>query len=109
VNIFHTPFFTLQKCFIFNMVLSLEMCCFQCTYYEKIYNIYEVARWRSGRDSDSQPEGCEFESSSGQCVYKMFVYTFSIYYINTFEPQPIKAEVIDKHTVCCPYQKALIG
>ena len=57
-----------------------------------------VARWRSGRDSDSQPEGREFESSSGQCVYKMFVCAFSMYYVNTFEPQPIKAEITDKCT-----------
>ena len=27
----------------------------------------------------------------------------------TFEPQPIKAEVTDKHTICCQYQKALVG
>jgi len=34
---------------------------------------------------------------------------FSMYYVNTFEPQPIKAEVTDKHTICCQYQKALVG
>ena len=38
MKIFHTPFFTLRKCFIFNMVLSLEMCYFQCTYYKKKHN-----------------------------------------------------------------------
>ena len=63
----------------------------------------------TGRDLDSQPKGRGFESSSGQCVYKMFVCAFSMYYVNAFEPQPIKAEVTDKHTICCQYQKALVG
>ena len=67
-----------------------------------------VARWRRG-DSDSQPKGRGFESSSGQCVYKMFVCAFSIYCVNTFEPQPIEAEVTDKYTICYQYQKALVG
>ena len=70
---------------------------------------YFLMKWLDGGVVETQPKGRGFESSSVQCVYKMFVCAFSIYYINAFEPQPIKAEVTDKHTIYCQYQKALIG